>query len=378
MKGLIEAPIRLLKSVVDYIRGHRAYSTLVLLPCFLFAIYYGFISTDRYVSDASVLVQNGSASTAPSIALNVLGLGGGNALQDALLIQRFIESPAMLDYLEGEVQLREHYSSDASDWFSRMSPTASKEDFLAFYLDRVTTEINEESMTIELAVQGSSREYAQKVASAIVKRSEQFVNEVSQALAREQIDFAQRELESVYERLKKASADVIDIQDKRNMFSAEVENETLTRIIGSLQGDLARERTTLKALTTYLSESAAEVVATKTKIAALERQIAQERDKQVGGLEDKKMNQQMLDFQEVKLNQQIAADIYQTGVRTLETARIDATRKVKFLVLISPPTMPDKSTEPESLYNVATIFIVLNLLYAIGGLIIATIRDHQE
>jgi len=40
--------------------------------------------------------------------------------------------------------------------------------------------------------------------------------------------------------------------------------------------------------------------------------------------------------------------------------------------------MPDKSTEPESLYNVATIFIVLNLLYAIGGLIIATIRDHQE
>ena len=162
------------------------------------------------------------------------------------------------------------------------------------------------------------------------------------------------------------------------MFSAEVENETLTRIIGSLQGDLARERTTLKALTTYLSESAAEVVATKTKIAALERQIAQERDKQVGGLEDKKINQQMLDFQEVKLNQQIAADIYQTGVRTLETARIDATRKVKFLVLISPPTMPDKSTEPESLYNVATIFIVLNLLYAIGGLIIATIRDHQE
>ena len=66
MKGLIEAPMRLLKSIVDYIRGHRAYSTLVLLPCFLFAIYYGFISTDRYVSEASVLVQNGSASTAPS------------------------------------------------------------------------------------------------------------------------------------------------------------------------------------------------------------------------------------------------------------------------------------------------------------------------
>lgn len=378
MKNLKGAIKDALAWPVDFVREHKAYSTFVLLPMILTATYYAFICSDRYVSEAAIVVEKESTSSAPSIALSLLGVGGSSSTLDAQLIIKFIKSPAMLNYLEEQLHLREHYTSDSIDWLSRLSPKASEEDFLAFYLRRIRAELDEESMTIDLAIQADSREFSQLLAQTIVRRSEQFVNEISQSLAREQIAFAQGELEALYTKVQQSSADLIETQNKKGVLSAEAENASITQIIAALQQELARERTTLKTLSAYLSDTAAEVVAAKKRIAAITQQIAQERSKQVGAGSDNKLNQQMLDFREVTLAAQISLDIYQTGLRTLETARIDATRKVKYLVSVSAPTLPDESKQPRRLYIVLTTFLVLNLVYGIGGLIVATIKDHRE
>lgn len=62
----------------------------------------------------------------------------------------------------------------------------------------------------------------------------------------------------------------------------------------------------------------------------------------------------------------------------METARIDATRKLKSLVVVEPPVLPEIAEYPRRGYNLVTLFVVCCLLYGVVSLIVATIRDHQD
>jgi capsular polysaccharide transport system permease protein len=62
----------------------------------------------------------------------------------------------------------------------------------------------------------------------------------------------------------------------------------------------------------------------------------------------------------------------------LETARIESTRKLKSLVLVETPALPETAEYPRRLYTLLTLLMGLILIYGIGRLILATIEDHIE
>lgn len=73
-----------------------------------------------------------------------------------------------------------------------------------------------------------------------------------------------------------------------------------------------------------------------------------------------------------------ALDAYKLSLAAVENARIDATRKLKSLVVIEPATLPETAEYPRRLYNLATLLIGCLLLYGVVRLVIATIREHQD
>lgn len=357
----------------------RAYLVAVLLPTLVLAIYYGFVATDRYVSHARLVVEGDDALPISALALGFLGGGQSEAAIDAELVRSFIESPALLDKLDKELALREHYSQPSIDTFSRLSADASAEDFLAFYLDHVSIAIEEKAPIFELTVQAFDPMFARKLAEAITRQSEVFVNDVGQSLAREQVNFVHAEVEKANERMRAETRQLINLQNQNKMLDPAIEAQAISQIIAGLQQEQARLRAELKALESYLSPTASEVVAMRKKIAAVSSQIEQERAKQVrAGESNSALNDLVLAFKENELTVQVALDVYQGSLKSLEAAKLEASRKVKFLVRISPPTLPDESTQPRGLYNVVTAFVLFNLLFWIGGLLIASIRDHRE
>ncbi|MGQ0699115.1 MAG: hypothetical protein ACT4PZ_12830 [Panacagrimonas sp.] len=363
---------------LDLLRKRRAYALWVLLPLLLLCLYYAAISSDRYVSTAQFIVESDSAAAVSSVALGLLSTGGGEAGQDAQLVMSFILSPAMLEHLDRELNLRAHFSQPDIDVFSRLRTGASREKFFSYYTSHVEVEIGEAAPIIELNVQAFDREFSQKLARAIAERAERFVNEVGQGLAREQVAFVQGEVERANARLQAETRKLVQLQNRNRMINPEAETQAVGAIIASLQQGLSQERTELKALQSFLSATAPEVVTARKKIAAIESQIEQERGRQVKGGKTAPLNDLLLEFKEAELSVQIAADVYQGGLKSLEAAKLDASRKVKHLVRVSAPTLPDASIEPRRLYNLATFFLFANLIYLVGGLLLASIRDHQE
>ena len=57
---------------------------------------------------------------------------------------------------------------------------------------------------------------------------------------------------------------------------------------------------------------------------------------------------------------------------------IDATRKLKTLSVIEPPTLPESAAYPRRIYSLATLLVACLLVYAVARLVLATIREHQD
>lgn len=365
-----------------FILRNKLYSLLVLLPMVFISIYYGLIMTKRYVSEAQMIIQRDSASSSVA-AINLsglMGMSGAASLTDAPLVKEFILSPTMLDYLDQTLQLKQHYATAEADSLSRLSADATREDFLKYYRKRVSVRIDSESQTVKLEFQAFDPPYAKKLADAAVARAEQFVNGIGQSLAREQIRFVQGELEQANERLQKVSQDLLKMQNENRLLSPEIESQSVSQIIAGLQQQLAAERASLKNFLSFLGPGASEVVAARKRISAMERQVEQERAKQVGDNtgSDQGLNDLLLKYKEMELNVQVASDIYQTGLASLESAKLDASRKVKHIVMVSAPGLPERARYPRKAYTIVSAFILLNIAYFLISLVVATIRDHRE
>lgn len=363
--------------LLKFVRKNPSYIIGVLLPSLGLALYMGLVASDRYVSEARLIVERDS-SRGGGVDLGLLSIAPGSSALDVELVKRFIESPAMVDHLDETLDLRDHFVNGSVDPFSRLSSTASHETFVKYFLEHVEIHIDKDSLSLDLAIQAFDRGYAQKLGKAVVDRSEKFVNDVGQGLAREQVRFAQNEVEKSNKRLVEAANELIAYQNEHEMLNPEQETALVSQVIATLQQELARQRTQLKSLGSYLSDSAPEVATARSRINALALQIEQERAKQVRTGRSGALNDLMVGHKELQLNVQVATDIYQAGLATLESAKLDASRKVKHLVMVSAPTLPEDSTRPRRLYGVATAVTLVHILYLIGGMIVVIIQDHRE
>ena len=74
---------------------------------------------------------------------------------------------------------------------------------------------------------------------------------------------------------------------------------------------------------------------------------------------------------------QFAQDAYTVALTSIETTRIESSRKIKQLVVIQGANEPQSLTAPRKLYNIITIFLILSVLYGIIKLITMIIEEHR-
>ena len=105
MNKLINLSARLLKIFV------------IGVPMLVVAAYLAFAAANRYVSEARVAVQHAGGDSAASLPGAALLLAGVNppSRTDALFVQQYIHSTALLQALDKEFDLRGHYSAEKVD-----------------------------------------------------------------------------------------------------------------------------------------------------------------------------------------------------------------------------------------------------------------------
>lgn len=353
---------------------------LIALPLLLYGLYLALIAADRYVSESVIAVRqdSGEGSALPGAALLLAGIGTSSN-QDTMHVKEFVHSQDLLLKLESRLKLREHFGAIVADLPYRLGAGDSREDFVRYYRKRVQVQYDDRSALLRLRVEGFGPAFAQQLNQAILEESERFVNESSHRIARERLRFAEGELTLAGQRLLKARNDLLGFQNKNKLLDPLLQAQASGVLSSELEASRSRLEAELNGLLGFLHEDAYQVKALRGRIAALNKQIETERTRATaGGKSGPRLNQLALDFQGLQLQAEFARDGYKLALAAVENARIDATRKIKSLVVVEPPSRPETAEYPLVAYNLATLFAICLLTYAIVRLVLATIREHLD
>jgi capsular polysaccharide transport system permease protein len=313
------------------------------------------------------------------------------AREDTLYLKEFIHSRGLMLALQERLDLRAHYAGPSIDWPFRLAPDASREDFVDFFRARVEVLFDDRSSLLTVRAQGFDAATAQQINRAILDESERFVNESSHRIARERLQFAEGELQLAGERLQKARNQLLAFQNKHRLLDPQAQALAAGALTAELEATKSRLEAELGSLRAFLFDDSYQVSALKSRIAALQRQIDEERRRATtdggngkngkngrNGGTGARLNALAIDFQGLQMQAEFAQDAYKLALGAVENARIDATRKLKSLIVVEPPSLPETAEYPRNAYNLATLLAICVLLYAITRLVLATIREHQD
>lgn len=341
--------------------------------------YWGLIASDRYVSEAHVIVQNTDMG-APS-SLDIASLLSNSSVSnrgDQLLLRDHLLSVDMLQKLDEKLNLRQHYSSWRRDLLSQMwKEKVSIEWFHRHYLSRVEIELDEHSGVLIIKAQAYDAETAHAITAMLVDEGERYMNEMAHRLARDQVGFLEKQVGDMSQRVLKTRSALVEFQNDKGLVSPSATAEAITAITSRLEGQLAELKAKRSALMSYLSIDAPDAVQINSQIAALETQIALEQGR-LASPKGKALNRVVEEYQRLELEAKLAQDIYQTALVALEKGRLEALRNLKKVSVLQSPTQPQYPWEPRRIYNIVVFVLCVMILAGIIHLIAAIIRDHKD
>jgi len=153
------------------------YTTYVtLIACALAALYWGLVASDRYVSEARIVMPRSEVAGARSLDLGSLltsSIGGGRS--DQLLLRDYLMSTDMLNRLDKALDLRGHFSDTKRDIVSRMwSKDVPQEWFYRYFLSRVSIEYDDYAGVLVIRAQAYDPKMAHAIDAMLVDEAERY------------------------------------------------------------------------------------------------------------------------------------------------------------------------------------------------------------
>ena len=371
-----EKPTDKKSSWITYLKG-RPFIVFVIIPVLLFTIYQLGIASERYESQAKVLVQQPDASSTLDSSMAILtGLGvNTNSGSDSEIAKTYIYSMDMLKHLDNKLSVKAHYQNKDIDFASRL-PDDDQEAFLEYYQQHITVTIDASSGAITIAAQGFTPEFAESLVNEIVKQAEWYINSIGHQLAEAQLSFVKKEHENIEQKLQKAQTQLLIFQQQHNLLDPTSEGVAIQQIAYTLEGQISAKEAELKSLRQIMNESSPRVSTLKHELEGLKQQLVNERKKLAQGENgNQSVGDILADYTDLKVKMDLALQAYTASQVSLEKSRIEAYRKLKYLVTIESATTPEKSKYPDIPYNITLFFVLLSMAYGIGKIIISTIKE---
>ena len=344
----------------------------------LSAVYWVFIASDRYVSEAHVIIQRTDFEGGPNLDFSSLlgGANGGRA--DQLLLRSHLLSVDMLKKLDAALHLRAHYADPQRDPLSRMwDKDAPIEQFHKHYLERVSVELDEYAGVLMVKAEGFDPQTAHAIATELVQEGERFMNQMAHTLAQTQVAFLETQVTDMNARAMQARQAVLGFQNKNGLVSPQATAENISGIVAKLEAQRTELETQRSALQSYLVPSHPSIVQIDQQIAAVGKQLAQEQAR-LTSPRGKTLNLAVEEFQRLEMQAAFTQDVYKTALVALEKGRIEATRTIKKVSVLQAPTAPEYPLQPRRLYNTLVFMLVAMLLAGVAHLLAAIVRDHTD
>jgi capsular polysaccharide transport system permease protein len=360
---------------------------LVLVPSFAAAVYFALIASDQLAAEARFAVRQIAADSSDTSASgsNTSESGGSSVNfsftapgQNAFIVTSYIQSRAIVDDLNAQINLREIFRRPEADFWARLKRNASIDELTDYWKSMVSTYIDAPSGIVTLQVRAFRADDAVTVARTVLQLSELLVNRISDRARSDAMAMSEEEVRHAYEMTQAALANLHQFRDTAGIIDPVQAGTEIGKLLVPLLTEKIRLESDLFVAGRNLDDSAPTIKALKSQLDSTEQQIAGLRGKLTSTAGDSKsLTASLAKFEELDLQRQFAEKLYTLAQADLDRARQRADRQSVYLTVFVPPSLPEESRYPRRVAFPILILLGLTILWSIGAMIVASVEDHR-
>lgn len=349
------------------------------LPTLITAWYFFVIATPFYATNSEFVIQHADVQAAPSAGglAGMLGGSGIGGLQDNVTVQSYLQSRDAMRRLNDEFGFKAYFQQPEIDPLRRLPADATDEAAFRLYQDVVQVGYDPTEGIIRMEVVAADPETSETFARALVRYAEEQVDQLTQRLRENQMRDAIGSVTMAEQNMNDAQLRVLELQERYQILSSEVEVSLLTQQITSLETMLNQERLSLDDLMANARPNQARLAQSQRRIATLEENIeglrAQLTQGGVDGTSLARVQRELVMAESDVATRQL---LLAQAMQTMEASRMEANRQVRYLSLGVSPIAPDEPTYPRAFENTALAFLIFSGLYLMISMTAAILREQ--
>lgn len=362
----------------DWIVDRRLFMMMVVAPSLIVAGYLFLIAANQYESEAHFLVRTTNMAELPGTGVSqalsaVTGLSASQ--NEAMSVADYLTSHDVVAELRRNDRLVERFHNPAADILSRLpSADPAPEKLLKYYRKQVQVNYNTETGITTLKVHSFTPQDSYDIARKLLELGERRVNILNTRSYNDSIATSRRNLAAAENALADVQGRLTQFRQSRADIDPQASGEAQIGLVSNLTAQLSVARAQLNAMGGMISPSSPQYRALAGRVAALQGQVNAQTGRLTGG--SGAIANDISGFEGLKLRQQFLSKRYEAASGALDRARDQALRQQLYVVRVVDANMPVKALFPERFRILGTVLIALLLIYSIGWLIAAGVREH--
>jgi len=350
----------------------------VIIPTVLAILYFGFITSDVYVSESRFVVRSPERQTTSPLGAVLRGAGFSQVQDDSHTVHDYILSRDALGVLDKQLGIGRAFASKDVDRLSRfggLDPDDSFEALHRYYQGKVAVQTDTATSISTLTVRAFTAAGAQQANRLLLELSEDLVNRLNERGRSDMVKYAALEVAQAAATAKNAALALSSYRNSQSVVDPERQAGVQLQQVMKLQEELMATNVQLAQLKSFTPQNP-QISGLQLRARTLEGEISRETGKVTGA--GQSLASKAAQYQRLVLDREFADKQLASVLISLENARNEARRQQVYLERIAQPSLPDVAQEPRRLRSVLATLILGLVAYGILTILLAGVREHRD
>ena len=351
---------------------------VVLLPTAIATLYFGFLASDIYISEARFVVHTPEKPT-NSVLGAVLGAGGIAGSGDkSYAVVEYVRSRAALRDANRDGAVLKAYSHDDLSTFDRFGGLfrgKTFEHFYEYFSSKVAIDFDAGTQVTRLNVSAFRPEEAQLINRRLLGLAEQLVNRLNSRAQGDTIRFAQAEVDDAKARDRSAAIALARYRNDRRILDPEKEAAVRLQMVSKLQDEIIKAHTELVQMRQYTPANP-QIPNLQTRINSLDKEITKQTSK-IAGAPDS-LSGDVVRYQSLRIDAEVADKQLAVALASLQDSISEARRKQAYVERIADSNLPDFPLQPFRWKSILATLVLGLVAWGVLRTLIAGIREHHD
>lgn len=335
--------------------------------------YYGVYLSSMYVSTAKFAVRGGISSGGGDIMSLLGGLKASSS--EAYIVAEYIQSLDMLKRLDDKLDLKDHYSQDSIDYFSRLKVDATLDDIVDYWSSIATVSFDNTTGILTVTVKAYTPEMAQAIVTEVLNQSEELMNRMNDRIEEDTIKLAREEMGLAEARYSAAKKALNEFQLANTDINPEASARNRFALLAELEKSISSQMMKMEMQSQFMNADSIQMRIMQGNLDEMQHQLAEEKRKLLGE-KGPELLEELNIYESLSIETEFARNYYVTTLKALEVARVQSESKTIYLEAFQQPTLPEKAAYPDRGPAVLLVIVIVGMGYALLLLVIAAVKEH--